>query len=171
MAPGTSTATWEEMYERLVTYRKEHKDTWVPTKYEKDPKLGTWVRTQRKAYREKSITVDRKRLLNYVGLVWDGNAPGTSTTTWEEMYQRLVAYKKDHNNTRVPRTYKEDPQLGTWFNHQHTAYKTEKMKEERKRLLDFIGFEWDGKARSTAYKCSSKIQGRSTTWALGQQTA
>ena len=38
---------WEEMYQRLVRYKAEHGDCLVPRKYEKDPKLSTWVETQR----------------------------------------------------------------------------------------------------------------------------
>jgi len=77
------------MYQRLVGYKKEHNGTQVPDNYEKDPKLGCWVCTQRKAYKEKSITVERKRLLNSIGFVWDGKAPGFSTATWKEMFERL----------------------------------------------------------------------------------
>jgi len=38
---------WEEMYQRLVAYKTEHKDTNVPQSYKKDPKLGKWVNAQR----------------------------------------------------------------------------------------------------------------------------
>ena len=38
---------WEDMYQRLVRYRKEFGDCLVPRKYERDPKLSTWVETQR----------------------------------------------------------------------------------------------------------------------------
>jgi len=139
-APGTSTATWEEMYERLLAYKKEHNDTIVPRRYKKDLQLGAWVTRQRRIYREKSITVERKRLLNYIGFVWDGKAPGTSTATWKEMYERLLAYKKEHNDTRVPHGYKQDPPLGRWVTKQRHTYKREKMTEERKHLLNSIGF-------------------------------
>lgn len=38
---------WEEMYQRLARYKEEHGDCLVPRKYERDPKLSTWVETQR----------------------------------------------------------------------------------------------------------------------------
>jgi hypothetical protein len=38
---------WEEMYQRLVRYKEEHGECLVPRKYEADPKLSTWVETQR----------------------------------------------------------------------------------------------------------------------------
>jgi len=44
------------MYQRLVAYKKEHKDTNVPYKYKEEPKLGGWVTTQRDLYRNKTMT-------------------------------------------------------------------------------------------------------------------
>lgn len=38
---------WEEMCQRLVRYKEEFGDCLVPRKYERDPKLATWVETQR----------------------------------------------------------------------------------------------------------------------------
>ena len=38
---------WEEMYQRLVRYKEDYGDCLVPRKYERDPKLSTWVETQR----------------------------------------------------------------------------------------------------------------------------
>ena len=35
----------------------------------------------------------------------------TSTAKLEEMYERLVAYKNDHSDTRVPQRYKDDSKL------------------------------------------------------------
>ena len=50
MVPNTSRLNdqqWEEMYQRLVRYKGQHGDCLVPRKYEADPKLSTWVETQR----------------------------------------------------------------------------------------------------------------------------
>jgi len=141
-APGTSTATWKEMYQRLVAYKKEHEDTNVPRSYKEDRQLGRWVNSQRYAYRREKITVERKRLLNYIGFVWAVRPQRTSTATWEEMFERLVAFKKEHKNTKIPQDYKEDPELGTWVMNQRATYRKKKMTEKRKRLLNSIGFVW-----------------------------
>ena len=129
------------MYRRLVAYKKEHNDTKVPQHYKEDQRLGNWVNNQRNAYQKKKMTVERKRVLDSIGFKW------TTAATWEEMYQRLVAYRKEHNDTKVQSKYKEDPQLGYWVNTQCIAYKKEKMTGERKRLLNSIGFVWDANAQ------------------------
>jgi len=56
------------------------------------------------------------------------------------MYEQLVAYEKEHNSTQVPTKYKADPQLGKLVCKQRTRYRNNKMTEERKRLLNSIGF-------------------------------
>jgi len=140
-------AKWMEMYQRLVGYKQEHNDTRVPARYEKDPQLGDWIRTQRKAYKETSITKERMRLLNRIGFLWDVRGLGTSTARWMKMYQRLGAYKKERDDNDVPQSYKEDPELRTWVNNQRQACRNKLITEERKRLLNCIGFVWDGKAQ------------------------
>jgi len=53
------------------------------------------------------------------------------------MYQRLLAYRKRYQNTRVPRSF-EDSKLAGWVHTQR------KLCSEKKRveLLNDIGFEW-----------------------------
>ena len=87
------------------------------------------------------MTEERKSLLNSIGFVWDFGTKNNEA--WEEMYQRLVAYKKEHKGTSVPQNYKEDPQLGHWVSNQRKAYKNKIMTEERKHLLNSIGFLWE----------------------------
>jgi len=136
-------ATWESMYQRLVAYKKEYKDTNVPTKYNEDIKFGSWVKSQRYAYQNKMMTEERKQLLNSIGFVVPDFLSKRNNATWEETYQRLVAYKKEHNDTRVPMRYKEDPQLGRWVRNQRANHRLKKMTEERKYLLNSIGFVWE----------------------------
>ena len=58
------------------------------------------------------------------------------------MYERLVAYRKEHGDTKVPYTYHEDPQLGKWVSVQRGVYKRNHMSAERANLLNSIGFDW-----------------------------
>jgi len=131
---------WEEMYQRLLAYKKEHKDTNVPQKYKEDQKLARWVGTQRAVHRNKTMMEGHERLLNSIGFAWELST--RNKAPWEEMYQRLIAYKKEHKDTSVPNKYKEDPPLGNWVNNQRTVHRNKKMTEERKRLLNSIGFVW-----------------------------
>ena len=64
---------WMGMFEKLVEYKKEHKNTLVPIYYEKDPKLGQWVSRQRKAYKNDKLLPKRLALLNSIDFTWNGN--------------------------------------------------------------------------------------------------
>jgi hypothetical protein len=57
------TDTWEVMYQRLLTYKKKYGTTCVSKGYKADPKLGSWVYTQRQ-YCEKEDRID---FLNEIG--------------------------------------------------------------------------------------------------------
>lgn len=58
---------------------------------------------------------------------------------WMNRYKELIEYKKEHGSTLVPQRYKKNPKLGKWVTHQRSSCLT----EERKALLDEIGFVWD----------------------------
>ena len=37
---------------------------------------------------------------------------------WEQMFAKLVAYKKEHGDCKVPKTWYPDPSLGGWVSSQ-----------------------------------------------------
>jgi len=123
--------TWDERYQQLRAYKAEYGHTRVPLRYEKYPKLQQWLDTQRCTCKNE----ERVTLLNDIGVLVGHQRPKACTATWEEMYQRLVEYKRDHGDTKVPKKYKEDPQLGTWVHNQRYQCKN----EERVTLLNDIG--------------------------------
>jgi len=120
---------WEVLYQRLLTYKKKHGNTRVPQRYNADPKLGSWTKRQRTSCVDK----DRIVLLKAIGFEWNLN------NDWGVMYQHLIAYKKIHGNTRVPRGFKADPQFGIWVANQRSLCKD----KDRIDLLNAIGFEWN----------------------------
>ena len=133
---------WDDMFQQLVAYKKEHKSTIVPISYEADPKLGTWVSNQRQFYKHRrTITDHRVRRLDCIGFVWEIN----ETVPWEEMYQRLVAYRNQHNSTNVSHRYQVDPKLGKWVSTQRRKYKYNDhvLSVQQIKLLESIGFVWD----------------------------
>jgi hypothetical protein len=136
---GKEQIDWMEVYQRLVAYKKEYINTNVPQHYDLDRKLGAWVNHQRYEYKNKNLSEKRCSLLNLIGFDW-GNR--RIKNGWMDMYQRLVAYKKEHNTTRVPMTYDLDRKLGHWVSKQRYVHNNNAMLEERCSLLDSIGFVW-----------------------------
>ena len=134
---------WDEMFQRLVRYKEEHHTTTVPHRYKKDPKLGKWGGHQRTCYNNKKLSVERIRRLDSIGFVWN-----PLDEQWMEMYQKLVAYKKEHRSTNVPRCYMKDPVLGRWVGSQRQAYNNTArgiLSEKRVGLLNSINFVWSAR--------------------------
>jgi hypothetical protein len=121
--------TWMHMYRRLLEYKQKYKSTRVHCISKADPKLATWIYSQRKTCKEK----DRVDLLNDIGFEWDPIGDD-----WKEMYQRLLEYQKKTNSTLVPYKFKADPKLGRWVYDQRRQCK----RKDRVALLNDIGFVW-----------------------------
>jgi hypothetical protein len=138
---------WEEMFQRLVEFKKENGHTNVPQRSPEYAELATWVRNQRAAKTHKRpIITERGKRLDEIGFVWrlvERNA-------WERMFDRLVEFKKLRGHCNVPQKGGGDKRLGKWVNTQRTHYKRGKLKSERKEQLEQIGFLWNTKALNSA---------------------
>ncbi|KAL7572037.1 hypothetical protein ACA910_001690 [Epithemia clementina (nom. ined.)] len=56
---------WDAMFERLAAFKEKHGHCLVPKRYQEDPKLGTWVDTQRVQYKKTKKIPDEKGKLQY----------------------------------------------------------------------------------------------------------
>jgi len=173
-------AVWERHLADLKAYKEEHGDCLVPMHYFKYPKLGLWVKEQRRHYslmkqeKQSHMTLERIRKLDQVGFCWD-----THEANWGDRFRELNEYKKRHGNCMVPTNYEVNPKLGTWVHHQRRQFKNHKdgkpshITEERIRLLNSIGFVWaprENSSRNTPKKqvddtlsdCDSNCSGRNS---------
>ena len=72
-----------------------------------------------------------------------------STDTWDERFGELEAYKEEHGDCNVPRTWDENESLGQWvikqriFKRQLDAGGKREITQERIDRLEGIGFEWE----------------------------
>ena len=134
-------AQWNEKYERLVAYKKQHTSTCVPFFYADDPPLASWVHHQRASYNinEPCLTADRIARLESIGFVWN-----VFDARWTEKYARLVKYKKEYKTTCVPYVYSADLPLGRWVREQQSYYNSNRSSLDVDRItqLDSIGFVW-----------------------------
>ncbi|MCC9165806.1 helicase associated domain-containing protein [Pontibacter harenae] len=127
---------WMQMYDALIDFKKQFGYTRVPFLWKPNPQLAAWV------YRVKSnkitLASSQTELLNEIGFDW--NLSKRTVLPWEVMYDRLVAFKKEHGHTRVPVKWKEDPKLGKWT----SRIRVDKahLEPERVALLEALGFDW-----------------------------
>ena len=72
-------SVWHKRYNELMAFIREHGHTLVPTGYEKNRKLATWVKCQRRQMRLRengephSMSDERVELLNKIHFAWQVN--------------------------------------------------------------------------------------------------
>jgi superfamily II DNA or RNA helicase len=124
--------SWDEWYGMLRAYVDATGDCNVPFAASG---LGRWVAVQRQA--QHSLTRERTMRLEEIGFDWDPHE-----TAWHRAYRLLRDFKECNGHCRVPaRHVVEGLRLGQWMTVQRSN--GDQMREDRKKLLDAVGFEWD----------------------------
>jgi hypothetical protein len=143
-------AAWKRHVDALRAFKDEHGHCHVPLSDPAFPKLGLWVKEQRRHYalmmhgRPSHMTEARAKELSELGFCWD-----THEATWLDRFRQLKAYKEEHGDCLVPAHWEPNPKLGTWVSHQRRQYrkyifgKESHITHDRIRQLNEIGFHWD----------------------------
>jgi hypothetical protein len=66
---------------------------------------------------------------------------------WNRQYEQLVKFKRKNDHCMVPFKCEQDKSLGKWVSKQRSGHNNNKIRLDRKTLLNEIGFAW--KAEST----------------------
>ena len=117
-------------------------DGLVPLDWE-DKQLVSWVRTERTSYTNGKLSDERIKRLKDIGFEWSvrlyRSLPKESKKEkgWEEMFDTLKKYKKDHGDCNVSVIWI----LGQWAKDQRTNYKNNNLSEDQIKRLEDIGFE------------------------------
>ncbi len=139
-------ARWNDWYNLLVEYKKEHGNTEVPITYvtSSGEKLGIWVYNQRNNYKNNKLDETREGKLKFLDFRLETI---DLDARWNDWYNLLVEYKKEHGNTEVPITYvtSSGEKLGIWVYNQRNNYKNNKLDETREGKLKFLDFRFSDK--------------------------
>ncbi len=125
-------AKWEKLFGIYCRYLAEHGPGPIPkdTVFE-GQHLGTWVRTQRNAFKKGTLPDERKVKLEKTGFVFD-----TYGARWEMHLGVYSRYVNEHGPGPVPaNTVYEDEQVGTWVKTQRVEYRKGKLSDKRKAKL------------------------------------
>eukprot|EP00978_Attheya_sp_CCMP212_P017859 scaffold48121_cov47-Attheya_sp.AAC.7 len=153
-ASSDVSVSWNEKYEALVEYKKDHGHSRVPQRNKANPGLGNWVKKQRNDYaklqrgQHSAISQDRIDKLNEIDFIWNLKTSGQSANDaiWMNFLEELRGFKKEHGHCNVP--LKHGP-LGKWVSTQRYRYRQRIMDnnsdlvDDRLRLLEELGFEFD----------------------------
>jgi Helicase associated domain len=138
---------WQEMYQLLVDYHQEHGHAHVPQRYQiqnnivndtitsnNNTNLGTWLTTQRAAFRKGTLLPHRKQQLEALGVAWD-----QQEAQWENMYQLLLQFQQHHGHVQVPLSYMvADEPLGTWMASQRKILQKGTLSPQRQEQLQAL---------------------------------
>jgi len=151
---------WQEGFAHLKKYIQHHGSIDVSQLFEFEGfRLGTWISTQRCAYRRGRLPMERQKLLESLP-AWEWPAIIQTRTrkavkkkksirlSWEDKLQCLRKYVKQHGHTYVPRRHvlKNGFDLGRWIADQRYRYKQGVLPKERQDALESIPtWTWIGK--------------------------
>lgn len=135
--------TWEARYEELVAYFNENGHSNVPSNYEENRQLATWVSSQRYLYKKGELSKNKQELLAKVNFSYN-----PIEDYWNEMYCELVKYYKKNKHSNVPFRYEANNQLGLWVSTQRKAYKKNELSKEKQYLLSKVDFSYNPKEDS-----------------------
>ncbi len=155
--------SWMYKYSLAKTYFEHHGNLEIPYHYktlngyeytEEGIALGTWLHTQRQAYKGQGtckISEDQIKLLEEIGMRFETNY---KEEEWNKKYGLAKAYFEHHGNLEIPIDYKtlngyeyteEGIALGRWITNQRQTYKgqnTCKITETQIKLLEEIRMKW-----------------------------
>jgi hypothetical protein len=162
-------AGWEAQLAKLKAHKRRHGDCNVPQRWAEDPKLGSWVREQRRCKRaldhggpRLQMTATRAAKLDALGFAWEMSAVELTKQQskgsrddigWEAQLAKLEVYERRHGDYNVPQSWAEDPPLGKWVNKQR-QYKKNMDRGDynpgitaaRAAKLEALGFVWSAPA-------------------------
>jgi len=153
---------WTQMYKLSEVYFKKYGNLEIPQKFktlnginydEKGHNLGTWIGTQRQAYKKEKLSKEKIELLEKIGMRFENVH---NIIDWNEMYLLAETYFKKYGNLEILYKFKtlngidydeNGYKLGKWLTNQRQAYKKGKLSPERKELLNQIGMIWEIRKR------------------------
>jgi hypothetical protein len=145
---------WHQQHEKLVEFKRKKGNCLVPRRCEQDRSLAEWVSTQRSPQIDNKIRLDQKKLLDNIDFIWKVEGPRTfNNKVWHQQHEKLVEHERKKGHCRVPRKCEEDRSLGHWVRNQRTPHVDNKIRLDRKELLDKIEFVW--KAVTGPAHCSA----------------
>lgn len=135
--------SWEQNYNLACDFYNTHKHCNIPSSYitSNGEKLGLWIWTQRKEYKNGTLCDEKINLLNKISMNWNN-----SSNSWNDNYKVAKKFFLDNGHLLVKQSYKEcGISLGNWINQQRQLRKKKSsyLSLEQIELLDDIHMVWD----------------------------
>jgi nitrate reductase assembly molybdenum cofactor insertion protein NarJ len=85
--------------------------------------------------------------MDALGFVWNADNSFASRVSgddkkWHQQYGKLVEFQRKNEQCMVAQKYEQHKSLGQWVHTQRKVYTKNKMRQDRKELLDQLNFFW-----------------------------
>ena len=144
---------WDMMYELAKKYYEHHGNLKISHSlktingYETDEKgykLGFWISKQRINYRNGTLSEDRIKKLEEIGMIFEIK----QHVAWNKMYELAKKYYEYYGDLKIPQKFKtingyesdeNGYNLGFWISNQRVKYKNDTLFEDKIKKLEKIG--------------------------------
>jgi len=133
-------AHWNTMCSLLKKFRDREGHT-VPSMYhvEDGEELGKWLREMKQHHRCRRLGQVYVKRLEEAGVMWD-----SSEDTWRIFLELFKQYVARAGNGKVNQAHFEDGRkLGVWVVIQRKHFREGRLSDDRIKLLDDAGMDWD----------------------------
>lgn len=127
---------WEKMYHKFKAFQQQHGASYILL-LKDHLALNEWVNLQ--LHSKEKLSAFKRKKLDALNFPWD-KLNTRKDALWDERYQQLVRFKKEHGHCDVPQKYSPNSALAQWVN----AQRARKLSPDKKARLDKIGFSWSG---------------------------
>jgi hypothetical protein len=149
---------WNEQHEKLVEFKQKKGHCFVPRS---DKSLGLWVMSQRARHASFKMPPDRKEFLDQLGFGW--RVDELRQSKWNEQWEKLIEFKTKNGHCVVPQKKNKDgASLRVWVGHQRQCHAKNKMRQNRKELLDELDFVWKADSHATRSSTTDADSGQMT---------
>jgi hypothetical protein len=141
---GSAASIWDQCFQRAKQFAIQHGHLNVPAgRNEPDRetrKLYIWLRAQRAARHKGSLSADRIAALDNIGMPWDRES--AHDKWWMAKFERVKHFHAAHGHFNL--AAEQDPDiraLADWLRTQKGSHKAGRLRPERAKLLESIGFD------------------------------
>lgn len=132
-----SGSAWEEQFQALRRFHRRHGHCDVRISNAPSQRLLMWVQTQKLAKKKGWLREDRRRRMEELDFVWN-----TREAAWERGFRQLEEFRRRHGHCDVRLENAGDPRFLDWISLQRLSLRQGRLKEERRRRLERVGFVW-----------------------------
>lgn len=134
---------WDSYYAEAKRYYQENGNLDIPADYVTSTgiKLGRWYRSRRKEYINGTMSSERIKLMEDIGI----EKKSVLQRNWMQNYQYAKAFFEKNGHLKINSKYvtPDGVKLGVWISSQRENYKLNRLNNKQISLLESINMNWN----------------------------